>query len=85
MKKIQTLCVYCGSSIGASPLYVNAAKELATVMVENDIALVYGGGHVGLMGTIADAVLAASIFHYGEFTVGQAKQHMAGRGIPVRL
>ena len=59
MKKIQTLCVYCGSSIGVSPLYVNAAKELATVMVENDIALVYGGGHVGLMGTIADAVLAA--------------------------
>ena len=33
----------------------------------------------------ADAVLAASIFHYGTFTVAQAKQHMAGRGIPVRL
>jgi cyclase len=33
----------------------------------------------------ADAVLAASIFHYGEFTVGQVKQYMAGRGIPVRL
>ena len=33
----------------------------------------------------ADAVLAASIFHYGEYTVGQAKQFMAGRGIPVRL
>ena len=33
----------------------------------------------------ADAVLAASIFHYGEFTVGQAKQHMAERGIPVRF
>ncbi|HXE22462.1 MAG TPA: imidazole glycerol phosphate synthase subunit HisF [Rhodoferax sp.] len=33
----------------------------------------------------ADAVLAASIFHYGEYTVGQAKRHMAGRGIPVRL
>jgi cyclase len=33
----------------------------------------------------ADAVLAASIFHYGEFTVVQAKQHMARRGIPVRL
>ncbi|MFM7801187.1 MAG: imidazole glycerol phosphate synthase subunit HisF [Limnohabitans sp.] len=33
----------------------------------------------------ADAVLAASIFHYGEYTVQQAKQHMAGRGIPVRL
>jgi cyclase len=33
----------------------------------------------------ADAVLAASIFHYGEYTVGQAKQRMAERGIPVRL
>jgi cyclase len=33
----------------------------------------------------ADAVLAASIFHYGEFTVGQAKAHMAARGIAVRL
>jgi cyclase len=33
----------------------------------------------------ADAVLAASIFHYGEYTVGQAKRHMAARGIPVRL
>ncbi|HBJ99825.1 MAG TPA: imidazole glycerol phosphate synthase subunit HisF, partial [Delftia acidovorans] len=33
----------------------------------------------------ADAVLAASIFHYGEFTVGQAKQRMAERGVPVRL
>jgi cyclase len=33
----------------------------------------------------ADAVLAASIFHYGEFTVAQAKAHMAARGIPVRL
>jgi cyclase len=33
----------------------------------------------------ADAVLAASIFHYGEFTVGQAKSHMAARGIPVRI
>ena len=33
----------------------------------------------------ADAVLAASIFHYGEFTVGQAKAHMARRGVPMRL
>ncbi|MNW08977.1 Imidazole glycerol phosphate synthase subunit HisF [compost metagenome] len=33
----------------------------------------------------ADAVLAASIFHYGEYTVGQSKRHMAERGIPVRL
>jgi uncharacterized protein (TIGR00730 family) len=58
-KKIQTLCVYCGASIGASPVYAKAAVGLAQAMVQNDIALVYGGGHVGLMGQIADAVLAA--------------------------
>ncbi|MGB4344972.1 MAG: TIGR00730 family Rossman fold protein, partial [Burkholderiaceae bacterium] len=56
---MQTLCVYCGASIGASPVYAKAAVGLAQAMVQNDIALVYGGGHVGLMGQIADAVLAA--------------------------
>jgi cyclase len=39
----------------------------------------------GVLQGRADAVLAASIFHYGEFTVGEAKQHMANRGIEVRL
>ncbi len=58
-KKIQTLCVYCGASTGVSPVYAKAATELAKAMVQNDIALVYGGGHVGLMGQIADAVLSA--------------------------
>lgn len=58
-KKIHTLCVYCGSATGISPNYANAARELAACMVQNEIALVYGGGHVGLMGIIADAVLDA--------------------------
>jgi cyclase len=39
----------------------------------------------GILQGRADAVLAASVFHYGEFTVRQAKEHMAGRGIEVRL
>jgi len=58
-QKIHTLCVYCGSSAGSSPDYAAAARKLASCMVHNEIALVYGGGHVGLMGIIADAVLAA--------------------------
>lgn len=56
--KISSLCVYCGSSAGNSPLYTEAAHALAAVLVKNKINLVYGGGHVGLMGKIADAVLA---------------------------
>lgn len=58
-KKIQTLCVYCGASAGKDVIHTEAARQLASVLVQNDIALVYGGGHVGLMGIIADAVMAA--------------------------
>ncbi|MFC7513969.1 TIGR00730 family Rossman fold protein [Herbaspirillum sp. GCM10030257] len=54
---MKSLCVYCGSSAGASPVYAEAARRLAKVMVDNNIALVYGGGNVGLMGVIADEVL----------------------------
>ncbi|HYD96062.1 MAG TPA: TIGR00730 family Rossman fold protein [Noviherbaspirillum sp.] len=54
---MKSLCVYCGSSPGASPVYADAARGLAKVMVDNNIALVYGGGNVGLMGVIADEVL----------------------------
>ena len=54
---MKSLCVYCGASIGAAPAYAEAARALAGVMVENDIALVYGGGNVGLMGVIADEVM----------------------------
>jgi uncharacterized protein (TIGR00730 family) len=54
---MNSLCVYCGSSPGASPVYAEAACLLAKEMVEQNIALVYGGGNVGLMGIIADEVL----------------------------
>jgi len=54
---MKSLCIYCGSSAGASPSYADAARKLAAAMVENNIALVYGGGNVGLMGIIADEVL----------------------------
>ncbi|MEY3579417.1 MAG: hypothetical protein RI984_521, partial [Pseudomonadota bacterium] len=57
-KTLQSLCVYCGASTGHDPIYAAAANQLAQGLVENKIALVYGGGQVGLMGKIADAVLA---------------------------
>ncbi|WP_344762706.1 TIGR00730 family Rossman fold protein [Actimicrobium antarcticum] len=52
-----SLCVYCGASPGASTLYADAARSLGRSLVEQDIALVYGGGDVGLMGVIADEVM----------------------------
>jgi uncharacterized protein (TIGR00730 family) len=54
---MKAICVYCGSSVGASPVYAEAAKALAKAMVDDNIALVYGGGNVGLMGVIADEVM----------------------------
>lgn len=54
---MKSLCVYCGASRGASEAYADAARLMARAMVENHIALVYGGGKVGLMGVIADEMI----------------------------
>ncbi len=53
------LCVFCGSSDGARPLYREAATALGRHFADNGIELVYGGGKVGLMGAVADGTLAA--------------------------
>ncbi len=55
---LKTVCVFCGSQAGQLPEYEQAARELARVLVARDVGLVYGGGHVGLMGALADAMLA---------------------------
>ena len=55
---MKSIAVYCGSSAGTNPNYIAQAKALAAAMVAQNLTLVYGGGRVGLMGTIADAVLA---------------------------
>jgi uncharacterized protein (TIGR00730 family) len=54
---IRTLCVYCGAANGVAAVYVDAAQALAAALVQADIALVYGGGNVGLMGVLADEVM----------------------------
>lgn len=54
-----SICVYCGSRLGASPEYVAAARELGRSIAARGWRLVYGGGNVGLMGATADAALGA--------------------------
>jgi uncharacterized protein (TIGR00730 family) len=56
-RPIRSICVYCGSSPGRNPAYVEAARALGRLMGERGIGLVYGGGGLGLMGEIARAVL----------------------------
>ncbi|MFH6784114.1 MULTISPECIES: TIGR00730 family Rossman fold protein [Methylobacterium] len=54
---MRTVCVYCGSGFGTDPVFEAAARALGRHLAEAGIALVYGGGNVGLMGTVARAVL----------------------------
>lgn len=56
---MDSICVFCGSSPGNDPAYADAARVLGQTLAERDITLVYGGGHVGLMGVVADAALGA--------------------------
>ncbi|MBB6638003.1 TIGR00730 family Rossman fold protein [Cohnella thailandensis] len=55
---MKSIAVFCGSSIGASPLYQEAAQAMGRELARRGLALVYGGSCVGLMGAVADAVLA---------------------------
>lgn len=58
-KPLSSICLFCGSSPGVDPAFKLAAAELGATLAHNNIRLIYGGGHVGLMGIAADACLAA--------------------------
>jgi uncharacterized protein (TIGR00730 family) len=59
MAAIGSVCVYCGSSMGTSPRYREVARALGRALAAHGIRLVFGGGRIGLMGEVADAVMAA--------------------------
>ena len=71
MAKISSICVYCGSRFGQRQDYRETAVTLGQEIARRGIRLVYGGGHVGLMGATADAVLAA-----GGEVIGVIPQHL---------
>lgn len=56
---LHSICVFCGASPGAQPIYRQAAENLGRHLAEQGLRLIYGGGAVGLMGVVADAALAA--------------------------
>ncbi|HLM69142.1 MAG TPA: TIGR00730 family Rossman fold protein [Longimicrobium sp.] len=56
---MKRICVFCGSSPGSRPEYAEAARQMGRTLAEGGLGLVYGGGRVGLMGVVADAVMQA--------------------------
>jgi uncharacterized protein (TIGR00730 family) len=55
---IKSLAVFCGSKNGNNPIYLQHAKEIGALLVQHNITLIYGGGNVGIMGTLANSVMA---------------------------
>jgi uncharacterized protein (TIGR00730 family) len=68
---LRSVCVFCGSQPGVRPEYLQAARALGTSLARRGITTVYGGGHVGMMGAVADAALAA-----GGKVVGVIPEHL---------
>ncbi len=79
MRELKRICVFCGSSSGGHPDYANAARELGQSLAGQHIGLVYGGAKVGLMGQIAEAVLAA-----GGEVIGVIPKHLEAREVAHR-
>jgi uncharacterized protein (TIGR00730 family) len=57
MSTLKAVCVYCGSGPGSNPKFVESARTFGRILAENNVGLVYGGGSIGLMGAIAEAVV----------------------------
>lgn len=71
MRALRSVCVFCGSQSGTRPAYVAAARALGRLLAQQGIATIYGGGHVGMMGALADAALAA-----GGRVIGVIPEHL---------
>ncbi|HEX6900801.1 MAG TPA: TIGR00730 family Rossman fold protein [Thermoanaerobaculia bacterium] len=78
---MKSVCVFCGSSPGASPVYPEAAAHLGRAVAGRGLTLVYGGGHVGLMGVAADAALAAGGRVVGVIPEALEAKELAHRGL----
>ena len=76
-----SVAVYCGSNPGNDPAYREAAVSLGQTLAERGISLVYGGGHVGLMGAVADAVLECGGEAHGVITEALEAKELAHHGL----
>ena len=78
---LSSVAVYCGSSPGADPAFAAAAASLGRLLATREIRLVYGGGHVGLMGVLADAVLRQGGEAHGVITRALEEKEIAHGGL----
>jgi uncharacterized protein (TIGR00730 family) len=82
---IKRICVFCGSQAGAREVYSEQARALGRAMAERGIGLVYGGGGIGIMGAVADAVIEARGEVIGVIPYALASKERARRDIDMRV
>lgn len=78
---MKRICIFCGSSSGADPIYAMAAREMGVALAKRGLGLVYGGGNIGLMGLLADAVLAQGGEVVGVIPQAMVAKELAHRGV----
>jgi len=78
---VKSICVYCGSSPGTDPRFLEEARKAGAEIAGQGLTLVYGGGKVGLMGAVADACLAAGGRVVGVMPEDLVNQEIAHRGL----
>jgi uncharacterized protein (TIGR00730 family) len=79
--ELRSICVFCGASSGKDPRYAAAAAAVGERLATRGIQLVYGGGHLGLMGAVADAALAAGGRVVGVIPRGLVDRELAHHGV----
>jgi uncharacterized protein (TIGR00730 family) len=78
---MRRVCIFCGSSNGNDPAYAAVAREMAQALAGHGYGIVYGGGRIGLMGTVADAALEAGAEVVGVIPRALARSEIAHDGI----
>ena len=78
---MRSVCVFCGSKPGNDPAYAAGARRLGRTLAEEGITLVYGGGHVGLMGVVADTILDAGGKVTGVIPLALVEREIAHPGV----
>ena len=78
---MQRICIFCGSQTGTNDLYRQAAIALGQLLAQHGYGLVYGGGSVGLMGVIADTVLASGGEVIGVIPESMVSRELAHTGL----
>src|SRR5688572_9396243 len=78
---MKRVCVFCGSAVGHRPVHADSARRLGSLLASRGLEMIFGAGHIGLMGVLADAMLAAGGRVVGVIPQALVDRELAHRGL----